>query len=80
MSSSCQNAGVTIEAHLIAFSAEVVFSTPIKKAEKVEQRGFHAVFRCMQCCFLPGCERIRVQKVLVCILSFGYWQLYVVQA
>ncbi|CAF28048.1 hypothetical protein BH12740 [Bartonella henselae str. Houston-1] len=44
MSSSCPNAGITIEAHLIAFSAEVVFSTPIKKAEKVKQRDFRAVF------------------------------------
>ncbi len=44
VSSSCPNAGITIEAHLIAFSAEVVLSTPIKKAEKVKQRGFRAVF------------------------------------
>ncbi|WP_336288084.1 hypothetical protein [Bartonella sp. CB60] len=44
MSSSCPNAGITIEAHLIAFSAEVVFSIPIKKADKVEQARFRAVF------------------------------------
>ncbi|MFT4347643.1 hypothetical protein [Bartonella ancashensis] len=47
------SAGVTVEAHLIAFSAEVFCATPIKEADKVGQRVFALFFYGMQRWFLP---------------------------